>query len=315
MRILVTGGAGFIGSHFVLRHVEQFPRDQIIVLDVLTHAGDIGFLNPVRDRITFIHGNITDAPLIDRILREERIETIVNFAAESHVGSSIKNSIPHVQTNVLGVYTIIEACRKVPHILLMHISTDEVYGSRPKDEAPSTPNSPLRPGNPYAATKAAGDLALFAAMNTYGLRVRISRCTNNFGPHQADEKFMSLIIKNALQDKSIPLHGDGEHLRDWIYVTDNTDALECIIDKGKDGTVYHISSNAEKRNIDVARSVLDELGKPHSLITFVEDRPGNDRRYDIDSSNTRELGWKPAVNFLDGLRNTIKWYRRNGTAH
>lgn len=308
MRLLVTGGAGFIGSHFVLRHIERFPLDHVVVLDALTHPGDLSYLESVRQRMAFVRGDIADLALLRRILLEEGIDTIVDFAAESHVGSSIENAMPHVRTNVLGVYTLIEACRSLPHVLLLHVSTDEVYGNRDLGESPCTPECALTPGNPYAATKAAGDLALLSAINTYGMRVRITRCTNNYGPHQADEKFFPIVIQNALNNAPIPLHGDGTHTRDWIYVTDHTDAIECILAYGKDGAIYHISSNAEKRNIDVARAVLDLLGKPHGLLTFIEDRPGNDRRYDLDSSSTRTLGWQPVVSFMDGVRRTVDWY-------
>ena len=308
MRLLVTGGAGFIGSHFVLRHVERFPLDHVVVLDALAHPGDLAYLASVKNNFTFVHGDITDLPLLRRILSEEVIDTVVDFAAESHVGSSIEDAMPHVHTNVRGVYTLIEACRSIHDLLFLHISTDEVYGTRHPTEPPCTPDCPLHPGNPYAATKAAGDLALLSAMNTYGMRVRITRCTNNYGPHQADEKFFPIVIQNALKNKPIPLHGDGTHTRDWIYVTDHTDALECVLAHGRDGAIYHISSNDEKRNIDVARTILKILGKSESFLTFIEDRPGNDHRYDLDSSSTRALGWQPAVPFMDGIRRTIGWY-------
>lgn len=327
MNLLVTGGAGFIGSNFVLRHVEQHPDDTVIVLDKLTYAGDTSFLSPVIQRIRFIQGDIADADLMLKALERYAVDTIVNFAAETHVDRSIQNAIPFLHTNVLGVWSLIEICKRRPDVRLLHISTDEVFGDIADDERPRTSGDALYPGNPYSATKASAEMLLLAAMRTHKLHTAISRCTNNYGPHQASEKFLPTVIRNALKHEPIPVYGKGENKRDWLYVTDHCDALEIILKtdwafwddqvagvhesqpKGS-GHTFQISANDERRNIDVARAVLKILGKPESLLTFVPDRPGHDWRYALDSSAIRHLGWKPHVLFDEGLQRTIEWYRR-----
>ncbi len=308
MNILVTGGAGFIGSHYVLRHVRQYPNDRVIVLDALTYAANRAFLNPVNDVITFVEGDIADLPLLEGLVEEYNIDTIVNFAAETHVDRSIANAVPFLHSNVLGVQSLIELCKKHPSILLVHISTDEVYGDLQDDEPSFSLSSSLRPSSPYAATKASGDLLLLAAARTYKIRVRITRCTNNYGPHQDRSKLLPVIIVRALLNQPIPIYGEGKQKRDWLYVTDHTDAIELVREKGKDGEVYLIGANAEKQNIDVAKTVLKELHKPESLIQFVTDRPGHDWRYSLDSASVRALGWKPTLSFEEGVRETIAWY-------
>lgn len=310
MNLLVTGGAGFIGSHFVLRHKEQHPDDFLVVLDKLTYAGKKEYLQPVLDRIRFIQGDITNTLLVADLVRQYAIDAIVNFAAETHVDRSIQNTVPFIHTNVLGVQSLIEVCKKSPHILLLHISTDEVYGDLKDGEQSCTVETVLRPSSPYAATKAAGDLLLLSAVRTFGIHARMTRCTNNYGPHQASEKFLPTVIRHALKDEKIPVYGEGKNKRDWLYVTDHTDAIELVLSRGEDGKIYLISADDERENIDTAKTVLDLLKKPHALIEFVRDRPGHDWRYALDASTTRALGWKPKVSFEDGLRKTVEWYRR-----
>lgn len=312
MNLLVTGGAGFIGSHFVLRHVGQYPEDSVVVLDKLTYAADKSFLDPVAEKITFTEGDIVDQKLVSALVDEHKIDVIVNFAAESHVDRSIEDSAPFIQTNILGVQSLIEVCRAHPGLRLFHISTDEVYGDLQDGDRPRNVLDPLWPSSPYAASKAAGEMLLIAAMRTYGLRSCVSRCTNNYGPHQAEEKFIPTVIRHALKDEPVPIYAEGKNKRDWLYVTDHTDALETILatewafEEG--GHFFNISANNERENIEVAKMVLDILEKPHDLITFVDDRPGHDWRYALDSSVIRDLGWEPKVRFQEGLQKTIEWY-------
>ncbi len=308
MQILVTGGAGFIGSHFVLRHVRAYPDDRVVVLDKLTYAADLSFLDPVKDKIRFVEGDIADSRLMTSLVLEERIDAIVNFAAETHVDRSIEDSAPFLQTNILGIQSLIDVCRTHPQTLLLHVSTDEVYGDLRDGDLPKTPGDALRPSSPYAASKAAGDLLLLAAARTYGIRVRISRCTNNFGPHQAGEKFIPTVIRTALADKSVPIYAQGKNKRDWLFVTDHCDALEMVLAKGEDGGIYTVSADAERENIAVAKDILRLLEKPESLLAFVTDRPGHDWRYALDSSSVRAMGWKPQVAFEEGLKKTVEWY-------
>ncbi|MBU0458088.1 dTDP-glucose 4,6-dehydratase [Patescibacteria group bacterium] len=309
MQILVTGAAGFIGSHFALRHSQNHPDDSITVLDKLTYAADKSFLDPIADKIKFVEGDIADQELVKGIIEDNKINTIVNFAAETHVDNSIKEAAPFLQTNIIGTQNLVEVVKEHPEVLLLHISTDEVYGGLEDSDPSCTPKSALNPCNPYAASKAAGDFFVLAAVHTHGIRARITRCTNNFGPHQADEKFLPTIIRNALADKSIPVYGEGKQKRDWLYVTDHTDAVEKVLSDGKDGEIYLISADSERENIETAKVVLDKLGKSHDLIEFVEDRPGHDWRYALDSSNTKELGWSPQVSFEEGIERTVEWYR------
>lgn len=315
MNILITGGAGFIGSHFVLRHVASHPHDKVVVLDKLTYAADKSFLDSVAQEITFVEGDICDTEFVKNLVKQHDIESIVNFAAESHVDNSINDSSPFIRTNVLGVASLVEVCRMNPEIKLLHISTDEVFGDLVDDEPSRMVIDPLIPSSPYAASKAAGEMLLLAAMRTYGIKAAITRCTNNYGPHQAAEKFMPTVIRCALHDKPIPIYAEGKNKRDWLYVTDHTDAIELILaqkhiyDDVPIDRIFHISADDERQNIDVAKMILQILGKPESLLTFVKDRPGHDWRYALDSSNTRKFGWKPFVKFEDGLRRTVEWYR------
>ncbi len=326
MNILVTGAAGFIGSHFVLRHVARFPEDSVTVLDKLTYAADKHFLDPVLDRITFIEGDIADTTLVKKIVEDHSVATIINFAAESHVDNSISNATPFLHTNIIGVQALIEVVKASPHVRFMHISTDEVFGDIDDDMAPRRTGDPLFPSSPYAASKAGAEMLVLAAMRTFGIHACITRCTNNYGPHQALEKFIPTVIRTAMKDQPVPIYAEGKNKRDWLFVTDHTDAIETILgtpwafwdsevpgthssqSKGS-GHTFHISADCERQNIDVAKAVLKILGKPESLISFVKDRPGHDWRYALDSSDTRSLGWKPAVSFEEGLRMTVEWYR------
>lgn len=309
MNLLITGAAGFIGSHFVLRHCDKSSDDKVVVLDKLTYAADKAYLDPVEDKIEFIQGDIADQKLVTKIVEKNNIEAIVNFAAETHVDNSIADTAPFLQTNVIGVQSLIEVCKENLEILLLHVSTDEVYGGLKDSDPPCTPITALNPCNPYSASKAAGDLLILAAVRTYGIRARITRCTNNYGPHQADEKFLPTIIRSALNDEPIPVYGEGKQKRDWLYVTDHTDATEVVLEKGKDGEIYLISADSERENIETAKMMLDTLGKSHDLISFVDDRPGHDWRYALDSSSTKKLGWEPKVSFEEGIKKTVEWYR------
>jgi dTDP-glucose 4,6-dehydratase len=319
MHLLVTGGAGFIGSHFVLRHVERYPDDRLVVLDKLTYAADKSFLDPVQDRITFVEGDIADQQLVNKLVEEHGIEVIVNFAAETHVDNSIAEAAPFLHTNVIGVQSLIEVCKRHPGVKLLHISTDEVYGDIGDDDPPREVGHPLFPSSPYAASKAAAEMLVMAAMRTFNIPAAVTRCTNNYGPHQASEKLIPVIIRNALQNKPVPIYAQGKNKRDWLYVTDHCDAVETVLhtdwafrdDKiGGSGHFFNISADAERENIAVAKAILKILGKPESLLTFVTDRPGHDWRYALDSSGIRTLGWAPAVSFDEGLERTVEWYRQ-----
>ena len=318
MALLVTGGAGFIGSHFVLRHKERHPDDTIVVLDKLTYAADKSFLDPVISKIRFIQGDIADVVLVSQIVERYGIETIVNFAAETHVDRSIKDAVPFLHTNVIGVQGLLEVCKAYPALNLLHMSTDEVFGDLDDGDPPKRVGDPLFPSSPYAASKASGEMLVMAAMRTYKIRACVTRCTNNYGPHQALEKFIPAVMRHALQNQRVPLYAQGKNKRDWLYVTDHCDAIETILatdwafsdDKLEgSGHFFHISADDERQNIDVAKEILRQLGKPESLLAFVPDRPGHDWRYALDSSNTRALGWKPAVSFEEGLQKTIEWYK------
>lgn len=312
-RLLVTGAAGFIGSHFVLRHVQSHPKDVIVVLDKLTYAADKKFLDPVASAITFVQGDIADRDLVMKIVKEHGIDTIVDFAAETHVDRSIDDPFPFLHTNVLGVQSLIEVCRKNPALKFLHVSTDEVYGDLDDTDPPKNSGDPLRPSSPYAASKAAGDLLIQAAARTYGIQAAISRCTNNYGPHQALEKFIPTVIRTAVKGQPVPIYAEGRNKRDWLYVTDHTDALETMLATPwafGDCHIFNVSADSEQRNIDVAKLILKELKKSESLLSFVKDRPGHDWRYALDSSDTRALGWKPAVSFEQGLKMTVEWYRQ-----
>lgn len=313
MNLLVTGAAGFIGSHFVLRHMESHPEDTIVVLDLLTYAADKRFLDPIANKITFVEGDIADQVLVTKLVEEHQIDTIINFAAESHVDNSISDATPFLHTNVIGTQSLIEVVKAHPSVRLVHISTDEVYGDVGDNDPSCSVHAPLKPSSPYSASKAAAELLVLAAIRTFGIDAVITRCTNNYGPHQADEKFIPTVIRNALSDKPVPVYGTGKNKRDWIYVGDHCDAIEAILNVNwvtDQRRVWNIGIDHEYENIAVAKMILDILGKPHDLITFVEDRKGHDWRYAVDSSETRTLGWAPQVSFEDGLKQTVEWYKQ-----
>lgn len=308
-RILVTGGAGFIGSNFI-RYMLERHSYSIINLDALTYCGNLENLRDVEDhpRYTFIRGSITDRELVNRIIRD--VDAVINFAAESHVDRSIQDPEIFIKTNVLGTQTLLEASRREGIERFIQISTDEVYGSA--ETGYFTEETPLAPNSPYSASKAAADLMVRAYHGTYGLPVNITRCSNNYGPYQFPEKLIPLMITNALEDCPLPVYGDGMNVRDWLHVEDHCSAIDLVLHHGREGEVYNIGGNNERRNIDIVRLILRELGKDESLIRFVEDRPGHDRRYAIDATRIRnELGWKPRYSFREGIRETIKWYIRN----
>ena len=313
MNILVTGGCGFIGSNFIRYILKSYPDYSLINVDKLTYAGNLENLSDLSrsPHYHFIRGDITDASRIGELI-SKGVETIVNFAAESHVDRSIEDPGAFMKTNVFGTFVLLEAMRKVFHkqrIRFLHISTDEVYGSLGETGA-FTEETPLAPNSPYSASKTAADMLVRAYHHTYGLPVTITRCSNNYGPYQFPEKLIPLMISNALEDKELPIYGDGGNVRDWIYVEDHCRALDVVLHRGKEGEVYNVGGRSEKPNLTVAKTILDRLGKPHSLIRFVTDRPGHDRRYAIDFSKIeRELGWKPSVSFEEGIRHTVEWYQ------
>ena len=311
MNLLVTGGAGFIGSHFVLEQRRLHPEEKLIVLDKLTYAADRLFLAQVEGEIIFVQGDIADQSLVEELITKHHIDAIVNFAAETHVDRSIDDASPFLHTNIIGVQSLIQAAKAHPQLLLYHVSTDEVYGDQQDDEPTRKETDTLHPSSPYAASKAAADLLLLASARTYGIRVRISRCTNNYGPHQASEKFMPMMIHAATHDQKLPLYGNGRNKRDWLFVTDHCDAIDFLLRReGIDGSVFNVSAHDERENIDVAKMILRILGKSEALLSFVADRPGHDWRYAVDSSAMRALGWKPRVSFEEGLSKTVEWYRK-----
>jgi len=308
-RVLVTGGCGFIGSNFVL-HLLRTRRDvEVVTLDKLTYAGNLENLAEVKadPRHTFVQGDICDGRLVRELLARS-VDTVVNFAAETHVDRSIKDADPFVQTNVSGTHVLLAAAREQGVECFVQIGTDEVYGSL-GPTGTFTEESPLRPNNPYAATKAAADLLVRAFHRTYGMKAIVTRCTNNYGPYQFPEKAIPVFISNALEDRPIPVYGDGLHVRDWLFVEDHCRAIVAVIERGRAGEVYNIGGGNELPNIELARLILRELGKPESLIQHVRDRPGHDRRYSLDSSKIRdELGWRPLVSLAEGIPLTVRWY-------
>ncbi len=310
MHILITGGCGFIGSNFVRYLLERYDY-RLINLDALTYAGNPENLREFENdpRYKFIHGRIEDVRTVKKALRG--VNRIVHFAAESHVDRSITDAQPFIQTNVAGTQVLLDACRQATIDRFIHVSTDEVYGSL-GDKDRFTENTPVAPNSPYAASKAASDLLVRAAAKTHGLPAIIARCSNNYGPYQFPEKLIPLMITNALKDKPLPVYGDGLNVRDWIYVTDHCAALDTILHRGTAGETYNIGGESERQNIDVVKTILRLLGKSESLITFVDDRPGHDRRYAMDIKKIkRQLKWSPAVTFEKGLELTLDWYRRN----
>ncbi len=314
-RIMVTGGCGFIASNFILSLLEHRKDLLVVNLDKLTYAGNrmnlLSLEQSPDSRYVFVHGDITDPELVPRLLAEHRIQAVLNFAAESHVDRSIHDSSPFITTNIQGTHNLLEASRKAKIELFLQVSTDEVYGTL-GPEGLFTEETPLAPNSPYSASKASADLLVRAYHETYGLPTVITRCSNNYGPFQFPEKLIPLMITLAWEDKPLPVYGDGANVRDWIHVLDHCRGVELAMDQGRPGAVYNFGGDAERTNIQVVTAILDLLGKPHSLIRSVQDRPGHDRRYAMDFAlAARELGFAPSVTFEQGLRETIQWYGDN----
>ena len=313
MKILVTGGAGFIGSNFVYYELDNYPNDEVICLDKLTYAGNLETLEVAmkNPKFKFVKGDIADRAFVDELFASEKPDVVVNFAAESHVDRSIKNPEIFLQTNVIGTSVLMDACRKYGNIRYHQVSTDEVYGDLPLDRPDLffTETTRLHTSSPYSASKASADLLVQAYHRTYNLPTTISRCSNNYGPYHFPEKLIPLMIANALNNKKLPVYGKGENVRDWLYVEDHCSAIDLIIRKGKIGEVYNIGGHNERTNLEVVKTIIKELGKSEDLIEFVTDRPGHDRRYAIDPTKIHnELGWLPATKFDDGIKKTIDWY-------
>jgi dTDP-glucose 4,6-dehydratase len=311
VRLLVTGAAGFIGSNYVRRRREQHPDDHVVALDLLTYAGDRRNLEGLEVRL--VEGDIADLELVERVLAEEEIEVVVNFAAESHNSLAVLDPGRFFRTNVLGTQTLLEAARRRGVARFHHISTCEVYGDLALDSDEAfTEESPYRPRTPYNASKAGADLAVRAYSETFGLPVTITNCSNNYGPRQFPEKVIPLFLTNALDDRELPLYASTQNRREWLHVDDHCTAIDLVLDAGREGETYNVGSGVERSIEEIADLVLELTGKPESLKAIVPDRPGHDRRYLLDSSKLRdELGWQPAIDFENGLRGTVEWYVAN----
>ena len=316
MKIIVTGGAGFIGSNFIFHLLKTHPEDRVICLDNLTYAGNLSTLKTVMDNpnFRFVRLDICDRAGVYALFEEERPDAVVNFAAESHVDRSIENPSVFLQTNVVGTGVLMDACRAFGNVRFHQVSTDEVYGDLPLDRPDLffTEETPIHASSPYSASKAGADLLVQAYFRTFSLPVTISRCSNNYGPYHFPEKLIPLMIINCLHDKPLPVYGEGLNVRDWLYVEDHCRAIDLILREGRIGEVYNVGGHNEMRNIDIVKLICRALGKPESLITFVTDRKGHDMRYAIDPAKIhRELGWLPETRFEDGLAKTVKWYLEN----
>lgn len=316
MKIIVTGGAGFIGGNFVYYELENHPEDEIICLDKLTYAGNMETLSKAMEnpKFKFVKGDIADREFVYQLFESEKPDIIVNFAAESHVDRSIENPEIFLKTNVMGTQVLMDACRKYGISRYHQVSTDEVYGDLPLDRPDLffTEDTPIHTSSPYSASKASADLLVLAYYRTYKLPVSITRCSNNYGPYHFPEKLIPLIISKALDDQPLPVYGKGENVRDWLYVEDHCAAIDLVMRKGKVGEVYNVGGHNEKTNLEVVKTILKQLDKPESLITYVTDRPGHDMRYAIDPTKIhRELGWLPKTKFDDGIKQTIDWYLNN----
>lgn len=316
MNILVTGGAGFIGSNFIYYELENHRKDKIICLDKLTYAGNLSTLeNALKNKnFEFYRGDICDEKCVENIFESEKIDIVVNFAAESHVDRSISEPTLFFKTNVIGTQILLEACKKYGIKRFHQISTDEVYGELPLDRKDLlfTEETPLCASSPYSASKASADLLVMSYHKTFGLPVSVSRCSNNYGPYQFPEKLIPLIIMRAMSNEQIPIYSKGENVRDWIFAEDHCNAIDKIIRSGRAGEIYNIGANNERSNLEIVSTVLEKLKKPKSLISFVKDRPGHDLRYAVNSSKIQqELGWRAKTDFSDGLEKTIEWYIQN----
>ena len=308
---LVTGGAGFIGSNYIRYLFKKYKDIMIVNLDKLTYAGNTANLKDIEssENYIFIKGDICDTKVVNKVFREYHPDYLINFAAESHVDRSIGNPDDFIRTDIFGVYILLEASKELGIERFIQISTDEVYGSIEKGSF--TEESPLKPSNPYSASKTGGDRLAYSYFATYGLPVIITRASNNFGPYQYPEKLIPLFVTNALEDKQLPIYGDGRNVRDWLFVEDHCRAIEFILQKGKVGEVYNIAGASEKENIQITNHILELLGKSNSLIRYVADRIGHDRRYSLDASKLYNLGWKQEYEFGDALKETIQWYKEN----
>ncbi len=316
MNILVTGGAGFIGSNFIYCMQKKHPDYRLTCIDALTYAGNLATLRQamICPNFRFLKGNIADARAVNALFEEEQFDIVVNFAAESHVDRSIEDPGLFLRTNILGTQTLMDACRKYGIKRFHQVSTDEVYGDLPLDRPDLyfTEETPIHTSSPYSASKAAADLLVLAYYRTFKLPVTISRCSNNYGPYHFPEKLIPLMIANALNDKPLPVYGKGENVRDWLFVEDHCAAIDLIIHNGKPGEIYNIGGHNERANIEVVKTILRELNKPESLISYVTDRPGHDMRYAIDPTKIyNELGWEPETKFDDGIKMTVEWYLGN----
>lgn len=316
MKLLVTGGAGFIGGNFVHYILNKYPKDKVTCLDALTYAGNMETLSDVMNNLnfTFVKGDISNRDIVFHLFEREKPDVVVNFAAESHVDRSIENPGLFLHTNILGTGVLMDACRKYGIQRYHQVSTDEVYGDLPLDRPDLffTEDTPLHTSSPYSASKASADLLVLAYNRTFHLPVSISRCSNNYGPYHFPEKLIPLMIASALNNRPLPVYGAGENVRDWLYVEDHCRAIDLIVRKGREGEIYNIGGHNERTNLQVVKTILKELGKPESLITFVTDRPGHDRRYAIDPTKIHsELGWDPTTCFEDGIKRTVKWYLEN----
>ncbi|MDY2627193.1 MAG: dTDP-glucose 4,6-dehydratase [Lachnospiraceae bacterium] len=316
MVIVITGGAGFIGSNFIFYMLKKYPDYRIICLDKLTYAGNLSTLAPVMDHVNFkfVKADICDRDAVYQLFENEKPDMVVNFAAESHVDRSIENPEIFLETNIIGTEVLMDACRRYGIERYHQVSTDEVYGDLPLDRPDLffTENTPIHTSSPYSSSKASADLLALAYYRTYGLPVSVSRCSNNYGPYQFPEKLIPLMIVNCLNNKHLPVYGEGLNIRDWLYVEDHCKAVDLIIHKGKAGEIYNVGGHNEMKNIDIVRLICQYLNKPESLITYVTDRKGHDMRYAIDSTKIHdELGWYPETKFEDGIIKTIQWYLDN----
>ena len=316
MTVVVTGGAGFIGSNYIFYLLEKYPEDRVICLDKLTYAGNLSTLKSVLDRpnFRFVRLDICDRTGVYELFEQEKPDAVINFAAESHVDRSIEDPSVFLQTNIIGTGVLMDACRTFGNVRYHQVSTDEVYGDLPLDRPDLffTEETPLHTSSPYSSSKAGADLLVLAYLRTYGLPVTISRCSNNYGPYQFPEKLIPLMIANCLKDRPLPVYGEGKNVRDWLYVEDHCKAIDLVVKKGRIGEVYNIGGHNEMANIDIVKLICRELGKSESLITHVTDRKGHDMRYAIDPAKIHsELGWLPETGFEKGIRKTIRWYLDN----
>lgn len=316
MKVLVTGGAGFIGSNFIFHMLNAHPDYQLVCLDALTYAGNLSTLAPVmdKDNFTFVKGDITDRDFINSLFYKEKFDYVVNFAAESHVDRSIEDPGIFLRTNIIGTQVLLDAAKATGVKRFHQVSTDEVYGDLPLDRPDLffTEETPIKTSSPYSASKASADLLVEAYHRTFKMPVTISRCSNNYGPYQFPEKLIPLIISRALKNEPLPVYGKGENIRDWLHVDDHCAAIDLILHQGEDGEVYNVGGHNEKTNLEVVKAILRELDKPESLITYVKDRAGHDMRYAIDPSKTRkDLNWEPTILFDEGIKDTVKWYLDN----